>query len=319
MNYNYLRYPIETLRNKFYAELFRSNYYKELIKKDLKKALSLQYKAQHHEELNWDNPQTLDAKIMWLEVMTDTSIWSELTDKYNVRKYIEQKGYADNLPNCYGVWDRVEDIDYTTLPDKFVIKCTHDSGSTFIIKNKAKSNLEKINNELRKKLEPMGIATCEPHYLKIKPRIIAEELLEDFEDTKWSTSLIDYKIWCFNGKPYIAFVCYDRQRMTNGLIGVTYDLFTLDDWTPKREFLSKKNANYKNIPKPKCLDEMLQIAKNLSAEFPLVRVDFYVINNKPYFGELTFTSSGGLNYFYSKLGQKEMGNAIDLSKIKRIR
>lgn len=242
MNYNYLRYPIETLRNKFYGELFRSNYYKELIKKDLKKALSLQYKAQHHEELNWDNPQTLDAKIMWLEVMTDTSIWSELTDKYNVRKYIEQKGYADNLPNCYGVWDRVEDIDYTTLPDKFVIKCTHDSGSTFIIKNKAKSK-----------------------------------------------------------------------------IGVTYDLFTLDDWTPKREFLSKKNANYKNIPKPKCLDEMLQIAKNLSAEFPLVRVDFYVINNKPYFGELTFTSSGGLNYFYSKLGQKEMGNAIDLSKIKRIR
>ncbi|WP_050786274.1 ATP-grasp fold amidoligase family protein [Prevotella disiens] len=150
-------------------------------------------------------------------------------------------------------------------------------------------------------------------------RIIVEELLEDTEQKKLSSSLIDYKIWCFNGTPYIAFVCYDRHRKADGNIGVTYDLFSLDTWEHKGDFLSKKDANYKKIPKPQCLQEMLQIAKKLSEDFPLVRVDFYIINNKPYFGELTFTSAGGLNYFYSELGQITMGKAINLSNVKRIR
>lgn len=315
----YFLHPFNIIRNKFYAELFRSKYYKNLLQKDLKKALGLQYKAGHKEKIDWENPQTLDAKIMWLEIMTDTTLWSQLTDKYEVRKYIEKKGYSNNLVKCYGVWDNVDEIDYKSLPNKFVIKCTHDSGSTFIINDKLSTDLEKIKNELRNKLKPMGTATCEPHYLKIKPRIIVEELLEDTEQKKLSSSLIDYKIWCFNGTPYIAFVCYDRHRKADGNIGVTYDLFSLDTWEHKGDFLSKKDANYKKIPKPQCLQEMLQIAKKLSEDFPLVRVDFYIINNKPYFGELTFTSAGGLNYFYSELGQITMGKAINLSNVKRIR
>ena len=319
MDISYFLHPFQTLRNKYYADLFRSEKFKQIVATDIKRALDLRFKASHGRKIDWDNPQTLDEKIMWLEGVTDTTEWSRLADKYEVRKYIEEKIGEENLTECYGVWDSVENIDYSSLPQKFVIKCTHDSGSTYIVKDKSHTNLEELNANLKKHMKPIGTSTCEVHYQNIKPRIIAEELLEDEENSKWSSSLIDYKIWCFNGKPFIGFICYDRFREPNGHISVTYDMFTLDPWEPKREYLSKKSANYKHIPRPDCLDEMLRIAKSLSEPFPQVRVDFYVIKGKPYFGELTFTSSNGINYFYSELGQKVMGEAIDLSNVKRIR
>ena len=310
----YFLHPFNTIRNKFYAELFRSNYYKELIQNNLKKALNLQYKSAHYENLDWKTPQTLDAKIMWLEAMTDTTIWSKLTDKYEVRKYVSSKGYEENLVKCYGVWNNVNEIDYKKLPNKFVIKCTHDSGSTHIIKDKSKVDFNEINAALEKKLHTiMGYTTCEPHYFRIKPRIIAEEFLED-EENQLSSSIIDYKIWCFNGIPYIALLCYDRYNDINGHSTATKDLYCLEPWQPKRDFLAKHESTpkYKFIPKPNCLDEMLKMAKNLTKDFPVVRADFYIIKDKPYFGELTFTPAGGLNYSYSDLAQIEMGKMIKL-------
>ena len=312
----YFLHPFNTIRNKFYAELFRSNYYKRLVQKNLKKALNFQYKSAHYENLNWSNPQTLDAKIMWLEAMTDTAIWSKLTDKYEVRKYVSSKGYEENLVKCYGVWDNVNEIDYESFPSKFVIKCTHDSGSTHIVKDKSKADFNEINTALEKKLHTiMGYTTCEPHYFRIKPRIIAEELLED-EENQLSSSIIDYKIWCFNGIPHVALLCYDRYNDANGAghSTATFDLYNLDPWQPKREFLVKcePTPNYKFIPKPICLENMLNMAKDLTKGFPVVRADFYIIKDKPYFGELTFTPAGGLNYSYSDLAQTKMGKMIKL-------
>lgn len=154
LNMNLQKYSflllVKILRAKFYADLFRSKYYKNIIKKNIKRALNLQYKSAHYENLDWKNPQTLDAKIMWLEGMTDTTIWSKLTDKYEVRKYVSSKGYEENLVKCYGVWNNVNEIDYKKLPNKFVIKCTHDSGSTHIIKDKSKVDFNEINAALEK-------------------------------------------------------------------------------------------------------------------------------------------------------------------------
>ena len=195
-----------------------------------------------------------------------------------------------------------------------MIKCTHDSGSTHIIKDKSKVDFNEINAALEKKLHTiMGYTTCEPHYFRIKPRIIAEELLEDEED-QLSSSIIDYKIWCFNGIPYIALLCYDRYNDINGHSTATKDLYCLEPWQPKRDFLAKHEPTpkYKFIPKPNCLDEMLKMAKDLTKDFPVVRADFYIIKDKPYFGELTFTPAGGLNYSYSDLAQIEMGKMIKL-------
>ena len=127
-----------------------------MVRDNPQKALSLQYKSAHHKNMNWDNPQTLDEKIMWLEAMTDTSIWSQLTDKYEVRKFIEEKGYKEILVDCYGVWNNIGEINFETLPNKFVIKCTHDSGSTHIIKDKSKANIVDICKDLQAKLHPIA-------------------------------------------------------------------------------------------------------------------------------------------------------------------
>lgn len=314
MDKSYWLHPIDTLRNKFYAELFRSNYFMRLQEKNLKRAFELKYKAHHKESINWKNPQTLDAKIMWLELMSDTSRWTELADKYNVRNYVESKGYAHILPKCYGIWNAAKEIDFTQLPNKFVIKCTHDCGSTIIVQNKDKENLENLSNYLNNKLKPIGGGSViEPHYQRIKPRIMAEELLIDEQTKHLSTSLIDYKIWCFSGKPYIALLCYDRIKDANGHSNPTVDLYSIKTWIPQRELLSNKSAHYKDIPRPKCLEEMLCIAKALAEGFPQVRVDFYVINNKPYFGELTFTSAAASHYYFTEQAQREFAAEIDLS------
>jgi len=147
----------------------------------------------------------------------------------------------------------------------------------------------------------------------IKDDLEDEELLED-EENQLSSSIIDYKIWCFNGTPHIVLLCYDRYNDTNGHSTATFDLYTLEPWQPKREFLVKcePTPNYKFIPKPICLEKMLNMAKDLTKGFPVVRADFYIIKDKPYFGELTFTPAGGLNYSYSDLAQIEMGKMIKL-------
>ena len=318
---NILLHPFETIRNKFYAELFRSNYYKKLVLDNPKKALSLQYRSAHHKNINWDNPQTLDEKIMWLEAMTDTSLWSQLTDKYEVRKYIEEKGYKDILVDCYGVWNSIHEIDFAALPEKFVIKCTHDSGSTHIITEKSKTNLDEICKDLESKLHPIGYTTCEPHYLSIKPRIIAEELLEEKKLKDLSSSMVDYKVWCFNGVPDFIFLCYDRYKDKNGHLTASFDIYDAKTWTTKREYLDEAHRPNGDtcFPAPDNLDKMLDYAANLSKDFPVVRVDFYNINGKIYFGEITFTSAGANCYYFSQFGQKAMGEKIDLTDVKGIR
>jgi hypothetical protein len=319
----YLLHPFEIIRAKKYANLFRSENYRNIVLNNPQKAIDLQWKAYYGHNMNWIEPRNLDEKIQWLSGLTDTTLWTKCSDKYEVKKYIEEKGLKNILIKTYGVWDNVDDIDYNSLPQKFVIKCTHDSGSTYIISNKDKElNIAELNKKLNRHLkEPFGYVSCEPHYLKIKPRIIAEELLEDPIGNIYSSSLIDYKIWCFNGKPYFGFICYNRHRESNGHIGVTYDIFDLNEWKPMRECLSEKysHQNFKDIPEPSNLKQMITIAEKLSEDFPEVRVDLYNINGKIYFGELTFTSMCGRNEFYSPQTLIEMGSAIDLSNIKRIR
>lgn len=305
------------LRNKYYADFFHSIKFKKLVVANPKKAIDYMWEAYYHHKFPWDNPQTLDEKITWLSIMTDTSQWSRCTDKYEVREFVKEKGLGDCLTKCLGVWDDVESINYDKLPNQFVIKCTHDSGSTYIIKDKAKYDLLQLNAKLKEHLNQIqGYSSCEPHYLSIKPRIMAEELLNNDESV--SSSIIDYKIWCFNQKPYFALVCYDRDVHRHTTI---LDVYNLKPWRPIREKLAQslQNQNFKDIPEPSNLDEMLNIAVRLSDGFPQVRVDLYNIQGKVYFGELTFTSCAGRHFTYSPEAQTEMGRAIDIANIKTIR
>lgn len=264
--------------------------------------------------IDWDHPRDINEKIQWLIAFSDTTEWSRLTDKYLVRDYVKSKGYGENLAKLYGVWEKAEDINFDALPEKFVLKCNHDSGSYCIVdkqKGYGRDGLvKKIDKFLRRKY---GYQYCEPHYNRINPLVIAEEFLK--EDNSFSFSLVDYKVWCFNGKPESILVCYDRDH--SGISVNVYDL----NWQVHPEF-SVITDYYRDghgiVPKPSCLSEMLAMASDLSVGFPEVRIDFYIVKEKPIFGEMTFTSMTGRMKYYTNTYLNLLGSRCDLSIAKRV-
>ncbi|MBD5195135.1 MAG: hypothetical protein HDS84_00050 [Bacteroidales bacterium] len=235
--------------------------------------------------INWKNPTEFNEKIRWMQFKTDTSKWTLLADKYKVRKYIEDQGYGELLVKLYGVWDNAEDIDFDKLPESFVIKTNHGCGSVYIVKDKSKVNYEEIRQKLAKDLkEEFGIITAEPHYRKIKRKIIAEELLH--QDNSQSSSLIDYKFYCVHGEPQFCGVMFNRDIATHRYNVRLYD----NDWNDISGLLGKDvNKGDKGISKPVNFDKMKEFCRNVCKEFPFVRMDFYECDGKLYFGEFTFT------------------------------
>lgn len=297
-----------TIKNSSAYQLLRKLYFRVVLRTP-KRICSYCYKKVLGEELNWENPQTLNEKINWLKFNSDTSSWSRLADKYHVRNYLEEKGLGHLLVPLYGKWEKTKDIDFSTLPEKFVLKTNHGSGEVIIVKDKSKINEDKIRSKMKEYLSyTYGYYQGEPHYMKIKRCIIAEALLEEKENT-FSTSLVDYKVWCFHGKPYCVWACYSRSAECT-YVG-SYDL----DWNYHPEH-SIFTDHYRDggpcVTKPKTFDEMMAAAAKLSEGYPEVRIDFYDVDGKLYFGEMTFTSAGGFMPFYTKEYQLEMGNQIKL-------
>lgn len=276
----------------------------------------IRYKKWFGERLNLKDPQDLNAKILWLSLFSDTREWSRLSDKYAVREFVKERGCEKYLVELYGKWDRVEDIDWESLPNAFIFKSNTLSGHNIIVKDKTALDKESIIRELEGFLGPVKKAySSEWQYQRIKPCIIAEELLINNETiSKISTSIIDYKIWCFNGKPYTFFIGANRTK-TN----VNFYDYSLD-WVNHPEHMVYNVHDLKpehEIPKPENIDEMLEVAKTLSAGFPLVRVDLYNISGRIYFGEMTFTSNGGIQPFYNFDFCKEMGKHVDISMVEK--
>ena len=248
----------------------------------------------------------LRTKTYWMLNYTDTSLWTLCADKYRMREYVAQVGLSDSLPKLYHVWQPGETIEFSQLPAQFVLKANNGCGTVLVVTNKADYKETRINDMVRKWLRsPFGYVSGQSHYLNIPPCIIAEELLEnDFAQRQVSPhSLIDYKIWCINGKPECILTAYNRQ-------GTTYYLDLYDTtWNRISEHL-RHPGHYKfsetPLPKPTCLSQMLEMATRLAAPFKEVRVDLYAISGKPVIGELTFTA-GFRNFteeYYQYLGSK---------------
>ena len=277
-----------------------------------KYVLSKYWYRDFHYRLDWNNPKDLNEKIQWLILNSDTSEWSRLADKVAVRDYVKEKGLGHMLIPLLGVWNDARKIDFDKLPDKFVLKCNHDSASVKIIDKSVgfdkKKIIEDFNNKLRVKF---GYLSCEPHYNRIPPMIMAEEYLP-IDGAGISKTPIDYKIWCFNGKPYIVWVAYNRDNVHGHVEVEQYDL----KWNYHHEW-GRFTNHYRDgggkVPCPKSFDDMLNAAKLLSEGFPEVRVDFYDVSGKAYFGEMTFTSDCGRMPFYSKDFLLQMGELVDLS------
>lgn len=269
---------------------------------------SLIYFKTFHKFLNWRNPQNINEKINWQKFYGDISYWPKLSDKYAVREYVKSKGLDNILVKLYGKWNNPSEIDWDSLPDSFVLKMNNGSGDVEICKNKDKADKDRIIEKFGKLFNKQYFyVNAEPHYDKITPCIIAEELLNVGKQPIPTNSLIDYKIWCFGGKVDFIWACYNRTSMSAEV--ASYDVH----WNFHPEY-SVYTDHYKKasvlIPKPECLDEMIKIAEILSEGIPQVRVDLYVVDNKVYFGEMTFTSAGGFMTFYTKEKLFEMGQKI---------
>lgn len=268
------------------------------------------YKKIMGKKLNLKAPHDLNEKIQWLKLYSDTSMWHLLADKYRVREYAKQCGLSDMLNELYGVWKNPDDIDFEKLPNQFVLKTNNGSGDVIIVKDKSKIDENVIRHELKQNLNRhFGIWSVEPHYLRIQPCIICEKYLK--QSSNLTFSLIDYKFYCSYGKILALMVCFDR------IIGGHEEkiIYNIDPWKPQPEYVKdnfKSENAQKNIPQPKSLSKMLKAAALLSREFPLVRVDFYEVNEKPIFGEMTFTSEAGCIQYLTESFLLQLGEMITL-------
>lgn len=251
---------------------------------------------------NFKNPVSLIEKIYWMQLNSDTSMWTQCADKYAVRDYVRSLGLGEYLNEQYYCWDSPEDISFEDLPQSFVLKTTHACDQVIIVKDKEKLDKEAVVNQFRKWVShPFGYSGSELHYLLIPRRIIAEKYLES---PNGQESQIDYKIWCFSGKPYCILVVYGRN--SNGVNVLLYDL----EWNPMFQYLKTSGHVHVNITdeieKPGSLSKMLEIASALSSRFPQVRVDLFEYKGIPVFGELTFSTGFGYftDDFYDLLGSK---------------
>ena len=275
--------------------------------------IKLRYRYVFKKPIDLKNPKDLNEKILWAKLFSDTSEWTELADKYRVRQYVEDLGLGQYLVKLYAVWFNASEVNFDALPETFIIKANNGDGKgTNKIIRKSELTEEKkaelvamIDDWLHRK--NIGALHAEPQYKGMKPCVIAEEVLPCDPGT---TTLTDYKIWCFNGKAYYVWICNDRSKGGNSAHVMTYDL----DWNAHPEF-SVFNSDYLRgeiMPKPQNFEEMIQVAEKLSQGFPELRVDLYNVQGKIYFGELTFTSQGGFMDFYTPEFNMELGSKFDI-------
>ena len=278
------------------------------------------YFAAYKKFANLKHPSDLNEKILYLKLFTDTSAWPDLVDKYKVRDYITNKGLGESLVKLYGAWHSAEAFvkDYDNLPNSFILKANNGEGkgTNLVIKDKSEHSVDVLASKVKEWLERknIGALVAEPQYESIVPCVIAEELLplDPGHD-----SLTDYKIWCFEGRPHFIWVCNDRNKNGNSAHVLTYDL----EWNahPEYSIFTSDYLEGTPIPRPQNLDRMLSMAATLSEGFPEVRVDLYNVNGKVYFGELTFTSQGGINTFFAQDFLNLAGSKFDVENLPRYR
>lgn len=268
-----------------------------------KKMHSMLFKMTHTYEINWDKPETYDEKLHYVMVTCMGKEEARFADKIKVRNYVRECGYESFLPQIYGVWDKADDVNLTNLPEKFVLKTNHACGEQhyLLCKDKNIIDWEKELLKFRKALKTQfWKCNYEYHYKYIQPKVYAEELLESGDDGR----LTDYKVHCFSGKPYCILVCTDRDKE------LKLDFYDTE-WN-YMEICPKKYRSGRLLEKPAGLEKMLEASAELSKIFPAARIDFYNIEEKVYFGEITLTPGAGNLYYINEKYQKIMGDMFEI-------
>lgn len=254
--------------------------------------------------VNLENPVTFSEKQQWYKLYSNNPLMAQCADKNDVRQYIIDCGYEDLLNEQYGVYDSVKDIHIDTLPEQFVLKAAHASGWNLIVKDMSKVNWKQEKGTMKLWLkQDIYWSGREWVYKHLKKRIVAEKYLEDE-----SGGLLDYKFYCFNGKP--AFLQLEVGRFTDKNTRNFYDM----DWNLMPFGKGMPHDPNVSIPVPECFDYMKQIAEDLCKPFSYVRVDLYQVGGKVYFGELTFFPAGGAPDFVPSEYDKIVGDMWNIKE-----
>ena len=247
---------------------------------EIEAKISAKYERVFGRKLNWDNPQTYNEKINVSKVYMPTPLKTRLADKYLVREWIREKIGGEYLIPLLGVYDSFDEIDFDSLPDRFVIKCNHDSTSVTLVSDKSKLNLKTLKRKydfyLRRNY---AWPDWQMHYRDIKPRLIIEHYIEG--------EMNEYKFYCFNGKPYFCFTTFGRRYVDLSIS--FYDM----DWNIQPFSRPDHTPHNKVVPRPAEYDELKRIASKLCEGFDHVRVDLYIAEGHIYNGEMTFTTANG--------------------------
>jgi len=296
-------YKIPGLQESYVQARFHLTYKKrvKMINKSPEAFIKYIYKKRFGKEIDLNNPSTFNEKLNWLKLNYYDPKAVICADKYKVRDYVKEKGLGFLLNDLIGVYESVDDIEFNKLPAKFVLKANHGSAMNIIVDNKNNFNIRKSKKKMKRWLSyNYSYITGEWVYHDIKPKIICESFIED----KLTGVLLDCKVYCFNGKPEMILVVSSHGGKKNNCF---YDLKwnVLPYARPKR--ISKKIHH-----PPEELNKMLQYAEILADGFPFVRVDFYIANNKIFFGEMTFFPAGGLEGFLPDYVNYLLGEKIRL-------
>ena len=257
--------------------------------------VKMAYKNNTGKKLNLKNPQTFNEKLQWMKVYDHNPLYTQLVDKYEVREFVENLNVKDlHLIPLLGVCEKFDDIDFDKLPERFVLKCTHDSGGLCICRDKSAFDKEKAKKKINKSLSRnFYYQGREWPYKNVKPRIIAEAYMDDFEEGEegYGQGLTDYKFFTFNGEPKMLYISRGLENHATAKISF-FDL--------NGEFMPFKRSDYEGFSEkpdmPKELSRMTEIARECSKkiEAPFLRVDLYVIKGRIYFSEFTFFPCGGM-------------------------
>lgn len=268
---------------------------------DDKTFLANKFKRTVGYDLNIEHPKTFNEKLQWLKLFNHRDIYTVMVDKYAVKKYVSERIGHEYVVPTLGVWEQFDDIDFEKLPKQFVLKCTHDSGSTVLIENKDVMDIAKIREKLTSALNINYYwVGREWPYKNVPRQIIAEKYMAI------SSEMIDYKFLCFRGIPKMLFTCTERFEG----MGLKVTFFDLD-WN-RLDFERHYPSSKKEISRPKNLELMVNLAGKLSTGIPFVRVDFYEIKGKVYFGEMTFFPGGGMEEFEPPEWDNILGEKIAL-------
>lgn len=255
-------------------------------------------------KLNLKNPQTFNEKLQWLKLNNRKPEMVKMVDKVDAKKYVANIIGDEYVIPTLGVYTSVDEIDFESLPNQFVLKCTHDSGGIVICNDKSKLDIEAAKDKLRRGLKVnYYYQNREWPYKQVKPRIIAEQYMVD----ESGFELKDYKFFCFDGEVKLLFIASDRGSKTEE---TKFDFF--DIGFNHLPFLNGHPNSIKKINKPENFDKMIELAGKLSVGHPHIRVDFYNVNGKIYFGELTFYHWSGMTPFKPIEWDYKLGKLINL-------